>query len=86
MDAYVNLYGSISISPEIRDSLFTLAGKQAIEKAKHGNPKVYGLMVDYFYSGYESTNITMGLKMLEPYINVPNCLTLKKQVIEKRLK
>jgi hypothetical protein len=85
MNNYVNLYGTLSITEALRDSLFTLAGKTAIEKARSGNPKIYGWMVDYFYNGYESFNITAGIKMLGPYLNDTNCLTKKRLAIEKRL-
>lgn len=85
MDQYVNLFGELATSIEVRDSLFTLAGKNAIEKAKGGDPMVYGWMVDYFYNGYETNNIEKGIKMLEPYLNDPNCLTAKRQSIIKRL-
>ena len=70
----------------LRDSLLTLAGKTAIEKASHGHPKVYGWMVDYFYKGYESYAINKGLAMLQQHINNPDCLTSKKEQIIKRLK
>lgn len=86
MDGYVNLYGELATSITRRDSLFTLAGKTAIEKVRTGNPLVYGWMVDYFFKGYESFNIEKGIKMLEPYLDDPNCLTSKKQEINKRLK
>jgi thioredoxin-related protein len=86
MDGYVNLYGELATSIRLRDSLFTLAGKTAIEKASSGHPLVYGWMVDYFFNGYESFNIEEGIKMLEPYLNDPNCLTTKRQEINKRLK
>lgn len=86
MTDYVNIYGSMVKTEAHRDSLFTLAGKTAIEKGRQGNPKVYGWMVDYFYTGFESFNMTAGIKMLEPYINDSNCLTTKRQAIEKRLK
>jgi thioredoxin-related protein len=86
MDGYVNLYGELATSITLRDSLFTLAGKNAIEKVRTGNPAVYGWMVDYFFKGYESFNIGKGIKMLEPYLNDPNCLTSKRQEINKRLK
>jgi peroxiredoxin len=43
-------------------------------------------MVDYFYKGFESNNIPEGMKVLEPYLNDPNCLTSKRQEIERRLK
>jgi thioredoxin-related protein len=86
MDGYVNLYGELATSVTLRDSLFTLAGKNAIEKAKKGHPLVYGWMVDYFFNGYESFNIEKGIKMLEPYLNDPNCLTSKRQEINRRLK
>ena len=86
MDSYVNLYGQQARTVALRDSLFPLAGKTAIEKAKKGNPLVYGWMVDYFYRGYETNGITSGMKILEPYMNDPNCLTSKRQEIARRLK
>ncbi len=86
MDNYVNLYGQLSTTTALRDSLFPLAGKTAIEKAKKGDPLVYGWMVDYFYRGYESNGIDAGMKILEPYLSDPNCLTTKRQEIERRLK
>ncbi|WP_316747745.1 redoxin domain-containing protein [Pedobacter gandavensis] len=86
MNKYVNIYGAMSTTVALRDSLFTLAGKRAIEKAKLGNPQIYGWMVDYFYNGFESFNMKPGIKMLEPYLNDPSCLTSKRQAIEQRLK
>jgi thiol-disulfide isomerase/thioredoxin len=86
MNKYVNLYGAMSTTIALRDSLFALAGKRAIEKAKLGHPLVYGWMVDYFYTGFESFNITSGMKMLQPYLDDPYCLTNKRQAIEVRLK
>ncbi|MEI6900350.1 MAG: alkyl hydroperoxide reductase, partial [Bacteroidota bacterium] len=74
MDGYVNLYGQLSKTVALRDSLFPLAGKTAIEKARKGNPKVYGWMVDYFYRGYEANGLDVGTKILKPYIDDPNCL------------
>lgn len=43
-------------------------------------------MVDYFYHGYESNNIPAGIKILEPYLDDPACLTSRKMEIERRLK
>ena len=86
MDNYVNLYGQLCTTTELRDSLFPLAGKTAIERAKQGNPLVYGWMVDYFYRGYETNGITAGMKILEPYLNDSTCLTSKRQEIARRLK
>jgi thiol-disulfide isomerase/thioredoxin len=86
MDRYVNLYGELATSITLRDSLFTLAGKTAIEKARSGHPLVYGWMVDYFFNGYESFNIEKGIKMLKPFLDDPDCLTSKRQEINKRLK
>jgi thioredoxin-related protein len=86
MDAYVNLYGKLSSTKELRDSLFPEAGRRAVEKAKKGHPLVYGWMVDYFYHGYETNSMVEGMKALEPYINDPNCLTTKKLEIGRRLK
>jgi len=85
MDGYVNLYGELATTTALRDSLFTLAGKNAIEKAKNGDPLVSGWMVDYFFRGYESFNIQAGIKMLEPYLDDPDCLTTKRQEINRRL-
>lgn len=85
MNKYVNLYGAMSTTIALRDSLFTVAGRNAIEKAKTGHPLVYGWMVDYFYKGYEGFNIASGVKMLEPYLQDPRCLTTKRLAIEKRL-
>ncbi|OFY64911.1 MAG: alkyl hydroperoxide reductase [Bacteroidetes bacterium RBG_13_43_22] len=86
MDGYVNLYGEFATTVTLRDSLFTLAGKNAIEKSRKGNPLVYGWMVDYFFNGYESFNIEKGIKMLQPFLDDPDCLTSKRQEINKRLK
>jgi thioredoxin-related protein len=86
MDGYVNLYGQLSTTTALRDSLFPLAGKTAIEQAKKGDPLVYGWMVDYFYRGYESNAIDAGMKVLAPYLDDPNCLTTKRLEIERRLK
>jgi len=85
MTNYVNIYGSLSVSEVLRDSLFTQAGSIACEKASKGHPKVYGWMVDYFYTGYEAYGINNGMAMLQQHINNPNCLTSKKQQIIKRL-
>jgi thiol-disulfide isomerase/thioredoxin len=86
MDRYVNLYGQMATSVPLRDSLIPAAAKTAIEKARQGHPLVYGWMVDYFYKGFESNNIPDGMKVLEPYMNDPNCLTSKRMEIERRLK
>jgi len=86
MDSYVNLYGQLCTTTALRDSLFPIAGKTAIEKAKQGNPLVYGWMVDYFYRGYETNGITTGMTILEPYLKDSTCLTSKRQEIARRLK
>ncbi len=86
MDGYVNLYGRQSTTVALRDSLFPIAGRAAIEKAKRGHPLIYGWMVDYFYKGYETNGITAGMKILKPYLNDTNCLTSKRQEIARRLK
>ena len=82
---YVNQFGSRATTEMLRDSLFTMAGQLAIGLASAGHPKMYGWMTDYFYNGYESYNITAGLRMLERHINNPRCLTIKKQSIISRL-
>jgi thiol-disulfide isomerase/thioredoxin len=85
MDAYVNLHGQMVTTVALRDSLFPAAGVFAIEKARTGHPKVYGWMVDYFYRGYEANGIDAGIKILEPYLDDPNCLTSKRMEISRRL-
>jgi glutaredoxin-related protein len=85
MDGYVNLYGEEASSLEIRDSLFTLAGKTAIEASRKGDPRVYGWMVDYFFNGYESFNITEGIAMLEQYISDPDCMSERIDDISLRI-
>ena len=85
INAYVGLFGVRATTIELRDSLFTRAGSMACEEASTGNPKVYGWMVDYFFNGFETYNITSGLQMLEKHINSPNCLTGKKMEIARRL-
>lgn len=86
MNSYVNLHGKMATTEALRDSLISAAALSAIEKARHGNPVVYGWMVDYFYRGFEANNIPNGMKVLEPYLDDPNCLTTKKIEIERRLK
>jgi thioredoxin-related protein len=86
MNNYVNLYGQMATTVALRDSLIPAAAKNAVEKAKHGNPLVYGWMVDYFYKGFESNNLPEGMKVLEPYLNDPKCLTSKRMEIERRLR
>jgi len=86
MNNYVNIYGQMATTATLRDSLLPVAAKTAIEKAKQGNSVVYGWMVDYFYRGFETNDIPKGMKVLEPYLDDPNCLTSKRMEIERRLK
>ncbi|HCT71478.1 MAG TPA: hypothetical protein DF409_11140 [Bacteroidales bacterium] len=86
MNAYVNLHGQMATSVALRDSLIPAAAYKAIEKAKTGHPQVYGWMVDYFYRGFESNNMPQGMKVLQPYLDDPACLTSKRMEIERRLK
>lgn len=86
MNSYVNLHGQMATSPALRDSLLPEAARKAIEKAKKGHPQVYGWMVDYFSRGFESNNLPIGMKVLEPYMNDPSCPTTKRMEIERRLK
>jgi thioredoxin-related protein len=86
IDSYVNLHGQMATTVTLRDSLICEAARKAIEKARLGNPEVYGWMVDYFYRGFEVNNITSGMKVLEPYLDDPSCLTSKRMEIERRLK
>ncbi len=85
MNSYVNLYGQMATTVALRDSLIPLAAHTAVEKAKQGNPVVYGWMVDYFYRGFESNDLPAGMKVLEPFLSDPNCLTSKRMEIERRL-
>lgn len=85
MNGFVGLYGTRATTEALRDSFFTEAGKVAIGAASAGHPRVYGWMVDYFYNGYETYNIMLGMKMLEKHLNNPDCLTSKRQAITKRL-
>jgi thioredoxin-related protein len=85
MDSYVNLYGILSTTKALLDSLLPQAARIAIEKARQGHPKVYGWMVDYFYKGFETNNIITGFEILEPYINDPLCLTTRRSQIINRL-
>jgi len=85
MNGFMGLYGARSSTEALRDSLFTEAGALAIGAASTGHPQVYGWMVDYFYNGYETYNIVLGMKMLEKHLNNPRCLTRKRLAIAKRL-
>jgi hypothetical protein len=85
MNTFVNLHGQMATTVALRDSLFPAAAKTAIEKAKLGNPVVYGWMVDYFYRGFESNNIPAGMKVLQSYLDDPNCMTSKRMEIQRRL-
>ncbi len=86
MNNYVNLNGQLATSIALRDSLIPAVARNAIEKAKIGNPVVYGWMVDYFYCGFGSFNLPAGIRVTEPYLADPNCLTSKRMEIERRLK
>ncbi|MHC1777342.1 MAG: TlpA family protein disulfide reductase [Lentimicrobium sp.] len=86
MNSYVNLHGQMATTVALRDSLIPAAARSAIEKAKSGDPLVYGWMVDYFYRGFETNDMPQGMKVLEPYLNDPACLTTKRMEIERRLK
>lgn len=85
LNAYMGLYGSMATSIELRDSLFTLAGRVACEKASIGHPLVYGWVVDYFNNGYQMYDIKPGIKMIKKHIDNPNCLTSTKREIARRL-
>ncbi|MCF7870909.1 MAG: thioredoxin family protein [Candidatus Omnitrophica bacterium] len=86
MDNYMRLYGMLAKSKELRDSLFTRAGRAACEKASLGHPEVCGWMVDYFYKGYESAGIEDGIIMLGEYAKDSDCLVSKKKQILSRIK
>lgn len=86
MNAYVNMNMKLITKMSIRDSIISKAATTAIEKSKQGSPIVYGWMVDYFYKGFEANNLPAVMKVLEPYLADPNCLTSKRMEIERRLK
>ncbi|MBK6965617.1 MAG: redoxin domain-containing protein [Bacteroidales bacterium] len=86
MNSYVNLHGQMATTAALRDSLIPAAARSAIEKARLGDPLVYGWMVDYFYRGFETNDMPQGMKVLEPYLNDPACLTTQRMEIERRLK
>jgi len=86
MDNYVNLWSAQIARQDQTDSVFSVAGKTAIDAARKGHPLVYGWMVDYFFRGFESFGLEGGMQMLAPYLEDPNCLTERRQAIEKRLK
>jgi len=86
MNAYVNMHGQMATTVALRDSIIPAAAVKAIEKAKQGNPLVYGWMVDYFYRGFEANDLPTGMKVLKPYLNDPDCLTTKRMEIERRLR
>jgi thioredoxin-related protein len=86
MNSYVNLHMQMATTTALRDSLVASAARTAVEKAKLGNPIVYGWMVDYFFRGFESNNLPTGMKVLQPYLDDPNCLTSKRMEIERRIK
>ncbi len=86
MNSFVNLHGQMATTVALRDSLIPAAAQKAIEKAKTGHPLVYGWMVDYFYRGFESNNMPEGMKVLQPFLNDPTCLTSKRMEIERRLR
>jgi len=86
MNNYVNLHMQMAITTALRDSLVASAAHTAVEKAKLGSPIVYGWMVDYFFRGFESNNLPEGMKVLQPYLDDPNCLTSKRMEIERRIK
>ncbi|MDP8297975.1 MAG: redoxin domain-containing protein [Candidatus Orphnella occulta] len=85
MDGYMRLYGMQATTEELRDTLFTEAGRVACEEASKGHPEVYGWMVDYFYKGYETYGIEDGMAILKKHVDNPNCLTTKREQITKRL-
>ncbi len=85
MSAYLGLFQPYYTSEEMRDSMIVLAARMACRKASEGHPAVYGWMVDYFYTGFETYNIQPGIKMLEEHINNPLCLTSRKREIATRL-
>jgi hypothetical protein len=85
MNGFVNLHAQSATTMAIRDSVISAAAVSAIEIARKGHPEIYGWMVDYFYRGFEANNIPAGMKVLQPYLDDPNCKTTKRLEIERRL-
>ncbi len=85
LDNYVNMHLDRHFSFAQTDSALTMAGKKIIEKSKAGHPVVYGRMIDYFFEGYESMGLEVGIKMLSEYANDPKCIATKKHSILKRI-
>jgi len=42
MNKYVNIYGSLSKTKPLQDSLLPVTAKKAVEKVRLGHPLVYG--------------------------------------------
>lgn len=83
---YINLNAGLYTNQEESDTMLVKAAQKMVEHGKkYGHPKVYGFIVDYFYTGFEMYNMLNGIKMLEPYSNDPSCLTTKRIEINRRL-
>ncbi len=85
MDNYLTMYGKLLTKNSEVDSLYSKIAENTIEKAKKGNPFVYGWFVDYFYEGFEQNGLKEPMKVLAKYIDDPNCKTKRRKEVEKRI-
>lgn len=92
-DYYLNLINNYMSMNEMlvqlkglnRESYMTEAGRKLVELASAGHPRLYGWVVDYLFTNYERYSLHGGIAMLKEQMNKPNCLTSKKQEINRRL-
>lgn len=85
LNNYVNMSAQMLTKNNQIDSLYTHVAVSAIEAAKKGHPICYGWVVDYYYMGFEKNSMTQLMPVLVPYIQDPNCKTVQRIAIEKRL-
>lgn len=85
LNNYVNMSAQLLTKNDQIDSLYTHVATTAIEAAKKGHPLCYGWVVDYYYMGFEKNSMSQLMTVLVPYIQDPNCKTVQRLAIEKRL-
>jgi thiol-disulfide isomerase/thioredoxin len=54
-------------------------------RAAKGTPKVYGWLIDYLFVGFETYGIDKGIAMLKPHTDNPDCLTKRRDAVNKRV-
>jgi hypothetical protein len=83
---YVNLNNDMYTDKAQADTMLVKAARRLVEHARQtASPKVYGFVVDYFYTGFETYDMPEGVKMLDAYAQDPRCLTTKRLEIQRRL-